>query len=91
MPITQEHLNQAVAIAKKHGATRLLLFGSAVSKPEAARDLDLAVDGVPGWDFFRLAAELERVLRVPLDVVPLDEDDPFARRVEERGRVLYES
>ena len=90
MPITERQLQEAVDIARRFGATRLLLFGSALTNPEKARDLDLAVDGVPGWDFFRMAAEIEERLGVPLDVVPLDVDDPFVCAIERDGRVLYE-
>lgn len=68
----------------------MLLFGSALSDPESARDLDLAVGGVPGWDFFRKSAEIEERIRVPLDLVPLDVEDPFVREIEQQGRVLYE-
>ncbi len=90
MPVTERHLREAVEIARRFGATRLLLFGSALSNPETARDLDLAVDGVPGWDFFRMAAEMEERLRIPIDVVPLDLDDPLPRLIEREARVLYE-
>ena len=95
MAITQEHLDRAVALAKQRGATRVVLFGSAAEKPEEARDLDLAIAGVPGWTFFKLAAEMERELRVPLDVIPLDgadgQQNAFAKRVDARGRVLYQA
>lgn len=90
MAVTRRHLQEAVEIARNYGATRLLLFGSALTNPESARDLDLAVDGVPGWDLFRMAADMEERLRIPLDVVPLDVDDPFIRFIEKSGRVLYE-
>ena len=48
MAILSEHLERAVALAKAFGATRLILFGSAVTEPSQARDLDLACDGVIG-------------------------------------------
>ncbi len=92
MPVVAAHLDRAVAIARAHGATRLILFGSALETPEAARDLDLAVEGVPGWSFFGLAAELEAALPVPVDVIPLDQvsQNHFTRSVRQRGRVLFE-
>jgi len=55
MRVTQEHINKAVELAKEYGATRLILFGSALSDPQNARDLDLAIDGVPGLKVFTLA------------------------------------
>ncbi len=75
-------------MARQFGATRLLLFGRALENPAAARDLDLACAGVPGWKLFELAAALEETLRVPLDLVPLAPPTPFTRLLEQRARVL---
>ena len=88
MPVTQDQIDRAVAVARRYGARRVLLFGSALDDPATARDLDLAVEGVEGWDFFRMSAEMEREADVLLDVIPLDEDNWFTRRVRERGRAL---
>lgn len=90
MPLTQDHLDRAVAIARRYGADRVVLFGSAVNNPERARDLDLAIGGVGGWAFFGMAAEMERAVPLPLDVIPLEPETPFTRRVAARGRLLYE-
>jgi predicted nucleotidyltransferase len=88
MAIQQEQIERAVALAKEYGATRLILFGSAVTDPEQARDLDLACDGVSGWKFYELGARLEEELRIPLDLVPLSPQTRFTRLIEQRGRVL---
>lgn len=88
MAIQQEQIERAVALAKDYGATRLILFGSAATAPEQARDLDLACDGVSGWRFYELGARLEEELRVPLDLVPLSPPTRFTRLIEQRGRVL---
>lgn len=81
-------LTSAVLVARRFGAERLLLFGSALENPAAARDLDLAGAGVPGWKFFELSSALEETLHVPLDLVPLDPPTPFTRLIEKRARVL---
>ncbi len=52
MAIQKEQLDRAIALAKAYGATRLILFGSAATAPEQARDIDLACDGVTGWKFY---------------------------------------
>ncbi len=88
MTIKKEQLNQAIALAKAYGATRLILFGSAASVPEQARDLDLACDGVVGWKFYELGARLEEELRLPLDLIPLNPPNRFTRLIERRGKVL---
>ena len=85
MAIRQEQIERALTLAKAYGATRLILFGSAASAPEQARDLDLACDGVSGWKFFELGARLEEELRVPLDLVPLSPPTRFTRLIERRG------
>ncbi|MGO8677288.1 MAG: nucleotidyltransferase family protein [Limisphaerales bacterium] len=81
-------LTNAMVVAREFGAKRLLLFGSALDNPAAARDLDLACEGVPGWKLFELASALERTLGVPLDLVPLDSPTPFTRLIEKQARVL---
>jgi predicted nucleotidyltransferase len=88
MAIHQEQLDRAIALVKAYGATRLILFGSAATAPEQAKDLDLACDGVTGWEFYELGARLEEELRVPLDLVPLSPPTPFTRLIERRGKVL---
>ena len=88
MTVQQEHLERAIALAKAYGATRLILFGSAATAPERAKDLDLACDGVAGWKFYELGARLEEELRVPLDLIPLDPPTRFTRLIERRGKVL---
>lgn len=88
MRLDREKLEKIVAIAKTYGATRLILFGSAVEAPGQARDLDLACAGVPGWKLYELAARLEDELHVPLDLVPLTPPTRFTKRIEERGKVL---
>lgn len=88
MAIQREQLARAIALAKAYGATRLILFGSALSRPEEARDLDLACDGVAGWKLYELGAQIEEELRVSLDLVPLEPPTRFTRLIERRGKVL---
>jgi len=88
MTIQQEQLDRAIEIAETFGATRLILFGSAATNPEQAKDIDLACDGVAGWKIFELGACLEEELKMPLDLVPLSPPNRFTRIIERRGRVL---
>ena len=88
MPIDKSKLDHAIALARAFGATRLILFGSALQNPAAARDLDLACDGVAGWKLFELGARLEEELQTPLDLVPLSPPSRFTRHIEARGKVL---
>ena len=88
MAIRQEQLDRAITLAKSYGAKRLILFGSAAIKPDEARDLDLAFDGVEGWEFYELGARLEEELEIPLDLIPLNPPTRFTRLVERKGKVL---
>ena len=88
MPISQSQIERAGALARQFGATRLVLFGSALEDPEHARDLDLACDGVPGWKLFELAARIEEEIRAPLDLVPLQPMTRFTRHILTRGKAL---
>ena len=91
MPVMKSVLDRCAVIAREFGATRLILFGSAAESPETARDLDLACEGVEGWDLFRFAAKLEDELKTRIDLVPLRHGDRFARHVQARGRVIYDT
>lgn len=88
MAFHQDQFEKITSLARKYGATRLFLFGSAVDNPDEARDLDLACDGVTGWKLYELAALLENELNVPLDLVPLSPSTRFTRLIETRGRRL---
>ena len=88
MTVQQKQLNQAIDLAKAYGATRLILFGSALTAPEQARDLDLACDGVMGWKLYELGARLEEELRLPLDLIPLSPPNRLTRLIEQQGKVL---
>jgi predicted nucleotidyltransferase len=88
MAVSQPQIQRIVYLAKQYGAKRLILFGSSLDRPESARDIDLACDGVPGWKLYELAARLEDELHIPLDIVPLYPATRFTKLIERRGRVL---
>lgn len=88
MALKEADIKKIVSVAKSFGATRIILFGSAVEKPDEARDLDLAFDGVPGWKLFELGARLEEELKVPLDIVSLYPPTRFTRLIEAKGQQL---
>ena len=90
MSIPPSLIDRCIATARQFGVRRLILFGSALDAPETARDVDLACEGVEGWDVFRLGARLEEELGVNVDLVPLTPDDRFSQSVVRRGRVIYE-
>jgi uncharacterized protein len=88
MAITQPEIDTIISLSKSYGATRLILFGSALGPDTHARDIDLACDGVEGWKLYELAARIEDRLRTSLDIVPLSPPTRFTRLIEARGKVL---
>ena len=88
MAIQPQQIERVVALAKTYGATRLILFGSALEDPARARDLDLACEGILGWKLFELGARLEQELHASVDLVPLDPPTRFTRLIEAQGKQL---
>jgi uncharacterized protein len=68
-------LPRAVDILNRElGVTRVILFGSL--RDNALRptsDVDLAVDGLEPERYFEAVDRVARVLRMPVDLVPLEE------------------
>ena len=88
MALDPADIKKIISLARSYGATRVILFGSAAERPDEARDLDLAFDGVPGWKLFELGARLEEELKVSLDVVSLNPPTRFTRLIETKGQKL---
>lgn len=90
MSVNKKMIEECIALARKYGATRLILFGSVLEDPDNASDIDLACDGIEGWKLFEFGAKLEELSSVPVDVVPLKPPTRFTRYVEKKGRTIYE-
>lgn len=91
MAVYKAQIDKIIAIAKAYGATCLILFGSALERPEEAKDIDIACDGISGWKLYELAAKLEEELGTSLDIVPLTPPSRFTEYIKTKGRVLYDS
>lgn len=91
----QEAAERAIRAAAPRypGIRRIYLFGS-VLRPGAFRpdsDIDVGVEGDDGHGLFDFWRELEAAAPGwAFDVRPLDPEDPFSQRVQERGRLIYE-
>jgi predicted nucleotidyltransferase len=71
------------------GAQEVYLFGSrATGTAKRGSDFDFAIRGVPARDFYRAAGEVFTLLRMPVDVVDLDEDSPFIRYLQAHGAMV---
>ncbi len=80
---------KAVAALKAAGAREVYVFGSASKgKLRPDSDVDLAVSGLPSEVFFPAMARASRALGRPIDLVDLDEDNPFTRYLKNEGELL---
>ncbi|NLX25858.1 MAG: nucleotidyltransferase family protein [Lentisphaerae bacterium] len=83
LEIVKENRRQILAVAAKHGAGNVRLFGSVLRGQEQAdSDIDLLVDMAPDHDLFDMVAlsrELEELLHRKADVVTSDELSPVLR------------
>ncbi|MBI4698838.1 MAG: nucleotidyltransferase domain-containing protein [Nitrospirae bacterium] len=88
MAVSNAQIERIIALAKSYGATRLILFGSAVETPLEARDIDIACDGIPGWKLYELASRLENELGASLDIVSLTPPSRFTEYIVTKGKAL---
>lgn len=82
-------IDTAIAILKKLGASKIYLFGSIVSYDgsSAIGDIDIAVDGLPKYNYFRAYGLLMMELDHNFDLVNLDGPGPFVRNLVEAGNL----
>jgi predicted nucleotidyltransferase len=90
MNITPEKLRKTVDVLRSFGARRVLLFGSYAMNPELAKDIDLAVEGIPLRRILHADVAIEEVLGVPFDLIAREETPEFYDIISKRARVLYE-
>ena len=75
-------------IARRYRVKRVLLFGSSLTK-KTARDIDLAVEGLPAKHFFDFYGDLLFSLPKPVDLIDLSKDSKFTRLVRQEGLAVY--
>jgi predicted nucleotidyltransferase len=90
MIVPDERMHRAVEALREFGARRVLLFGSFLNDPENARDIDLAVEGIPLEQILEADVMIQEILQVPADLVSREENPSFFDIVARRGKVLYQ-
>ena len=82
----REDLCEAIEILRQFGATEVYLFGSlARGAADEDSDIDIAIVGVPKKRFFAAYGELLMKLDHPFDLIGLDYDNEFTRRLRSEG------
>ncbi|MGD0007924.1 MAG: nucleotidyltransferase domain-containing protein [Terriglobia bacterium] len=81
-------VDKAASGLKAAGAKEVYVFGSASKgKMRPNSDVDIAVSGLPPEVFFRAMAKASRALGRPIDLIDLDEDNPFTRYLKKEGEL----
>jgi len=80
---------KAAEALKAAGAKEVYLFGSAATGRFGPHwDVDLAVAGLPPERFLEAMGKVGRILRRQVDLVDLDEDNPFTEYLKAKGEML---
>jgi len=87
-PELRAAIERAAAVLKNLGAREVYVFGSAATGTmREGSDVDLAVSGLPDGLFFRAMADAGDALGRELDMIDLDDDNPFTRYLKEEGEL----
>jgi len=82
-------IERAAAALKAFGAREVYVFGSAATGTmDEYSDVDLAVSGLPPEVFYRAMGKAGDILQRPLDLVDLDDDNPFIRYLKEEKELV---
>jgi len=86
-------LQAAIDILKERGAKRIVLFGSTARETHGRHsDIDLACEGIPPAQFFKVLGELLFTTEESIDLVDMKEvKETLRRRIEREGVLLYET
>ena len=76
-------------IAKKYKVTKLYLFGSNLESEREAHDIDIAVEGLAGSDYFKFYRDLIFNLSKPVDLVDLRNKTLFVDLIKSEGILIY--
>ncbi len=82
-------LNLIRECAKAYEVEELFLFGSSMSNPETANDIDLGVRGIAPSRFFSFYGDLFMKLDKPVDLVDLSEASKFTALIFKYGKKIY--
>ncbi|MDD5556544.1 MAG: nucleotidyltransferase domain-containing protein [bacterium] len=82
-------VKKAAAAMISAGAREVYLFGSSSRGiDDAESDIDLAIAGLPPALFFRTIGLARRILKKPVDLIDLDEPNPFTDYLKTSGGLI---
>jgi len=84
----RKSIERAAAVLKEFGAREVYVFGSAATGTmREDSDVDLAVSGLPPGVFFKALGRAADALGRELDLLDLDQENPFTRYLREEGEL----
>ena len=84
----QDDIDMAARILREAGAREVFVFGSAGREEQRpGSDLDLAVRGLPPERFFDAMSRVALAISRPIDLIDLDERNPFTEYLERKGEL----
>jgi predicted nucleotidyltransferase len=85
----QPFFDTAARILKAAGSREVYVFGSAAHGDfSQANDIDFAIAGLPPERFFKAMGKVQMALTRQIDLVDLDEDNPFTRYLKEENELV---
>ncbi len=86
--LSKQLIEKAAEVLRAAGAREIYLFGSAATGAmREGSDIDLAVSGLPPEVFYKVMAQVADILGRSVDLVDLDEVNPFTRYLKEQGEL----
>jgi len=86
--ITENEKQILIEGAKKYNIGSLYIFGSSILNDDY-NDIDVAVKNIKPEIFFKFYGELMLQMPKPVDVVNLDNENPFTRIIEQEAFRIY--
>ena len=84
----QDDIDMAARILREAGAREVFVFGSAGREEQRpGSDLDLSVRGLPPERFFDAMSRVALAISRPIDLIDLDERNPFTEYLERKGEL----
>lgn len=86
---TQRDIELATQILRRFGCREVYIFGSLVEGGfDEQSDIDIAVVGLAKTRFFAAYGELMEQMSRNVDLIGLDYDDDFSRRVRDKRKIV---
>jgi len=87
--ISNEDKSKLLEIAEKYKVSKVCIFGSNLDLINEPNDIDLAVEGISDYLFFKFYSELIFAMSKPVDLIDLKKKTLFNEIIKSEGILLY--